>query len=110
MNSTAKWSSYEFGVYSPDANWNDVSGVYLFCGIGSQNQWVPLYIGQAESFRSRFSAHEEWGPASRLGATHIHALVVPQSATRDLMERELIQSYQPRLNTLQRYRKLTHFC
>lgn len=99
MNSTATWMTYQFGVYSPDTTWNEVSGVYVFCGVSSQNQWVPLYIGQADNFRSRFSAHEQWGPASRLGATHIHALVVPQSATRDQIERELIKSYQPRLNT-----------
>lgn len=99
MNNTVTWSKYEFGVYSPDTTWNEVSGVYVFCGVSAQNQWVPLYIGQAENFRSRLSAHEQWGPASRLGATHIHALVVSQSATRDLIERELIKSYQPRLNT-----------
>jgi hypothetical protein len=35
----------------------------------------------------------------RLGATHVHALVVSQAAKRDEIERQLIATYQPPLNT-----------
>ena len=99
MNNTAKWLSYEFTVYVPDTTWNDVAGVYIFCGVNAQNQWVALYIGQADSFRDRLSSHEQWDTARRQGATHIHALMVAQSAERDAIERALIHAYQPRLNT-----------
>ena len=99
MSDTVKWLSYEFTVYTPNTTWNDVAGVYIFCGVNAQNQWVALYVGQADSFRNRIPSHEQWIPAVRLGATHVHAQVVPQATTRDAVERELIQVYQPRLNT-----------
>jgi excinuclease UvrABC nuclease subunit len=99
MSATATWLTYEFGVYTPSTAWNDVAGVYIFAGVNAQNRWVALYVGQAESLRDRFSSHEQWGPAIRLGATHIHACVITDAGTRDAVERELIQACQPRLNT-----------
>jgi excinuclease UvrABC nuclease subunit len=94
----ANWSGYVFTVYPPNTNWNEVGGIYIFCGVNPQNQWVALYIGQADSFRNRIPSHEQWNPAVRLGATHIHALVVPSQIQRDAIERLLIQNHQPRLN------------
>lgn len=99
MSNTAKWLTHEFNVYTPDTTWNDVGGVYIFSGVNAQNRWVALYVGQAESFRDRFSSHEQWEPATRHGATHIHARVIPEAGARDAVERELIQACQPRLNT-----------
>lgn len=99
MSDTAKWLTYDFGVYAPSTTWNDVAGVYIFSGVNAQNRWVALYIGQADSFRDRFSSHEQWGPAVQHGATHVHARVIPDAGTRDAVERELIQACQPRLNT-----------
>ncbi|MBU2573540.1 MAG: hypothetical protein KKH28_05630 [Elusimicrobia bacterium] len=99
MADKAKWSSYELNIYTPDTTWYDVAGVYVFCGVNAQNRWEAYYVGQAESFCDRFSSHEQWSPAARLGATHIHALVVQLAATRDRIERELIQACQPHLNT-----------
>jgi excinuclease UvrABC nuclease subunit len=102
MNNTVRWLSYDFTVYAPTKSWNDVAGVYIFTGVNNLNQWVALYVGQTDSFRNRIPSHEQWNPAVRLGATHIHAMVVPLAATRDIVERELIQAYQPRLNAQQR--------
>lgn len=103
MTDKVKWLSYEFTSYMPNTTWYDVAGVYIFCGVNAQNQWVLFYVGQAESFRDRLSSHEQWGPALRQGATHVHVMVVSQAATRDVIERELIQAYQPRLNTQLRH-------
>lgn len=99
MADKAIWLSYEFNSYAPNSTWNDVPGVYIFCGVNAQNQWVPLYVGQAESFRDRFSSHEKWSPAVQRGARHVHVRVVPQATMRDVVERELIKAYQPPLNT-----------
>jgi len=99
MSDTVKWSSYEFTVYTPNTTWNDVAGVYIFSGVNAQNHWVALYVGQTDSFRTRVPSHEQWSPAVRLGATHIHAKAVPHAAMRDAIESQLIQTYQPRLNT-----------
>src|SRR4051812_33085402 len=94
------WLDREFHVHQHGAAWNDVPGIYIFCGVTAQNQWSPLYIGQAESLAGRLPSHERWQEATRLGATHVHAIVVPQAETRDALEAQLIQTYQPRLNIL----------
>ena len=95
----ASWKGYEFEVCVPVADCNSVPGVYIFCGINAQNRWEALYLGQAQSFRDRFSSHEQWDSAARLGATHIHARVIRGENERDAVEPELIQACQPRLNT-----------
>ncbi len=98
MDNTVRWLSYDFTVYTPTASWNDVAGVYIFTGVNNLNQWVALYVGQTDSFRNRIPSHEQWSPAVRRGATHIHAMVVPLAATRDIVEGELIRAYHPPLN------------
>lgn len=95
---TVNWAGYQFNVYNHGTDWNDVGGIYIFCGINPQNLWVALYIGQADSFRNRIPSHEQWTPAVRLGAIHVHAMVEQQSASRDVIERYLIGRCQPRLN------------
>lgn len=99
MSDKVTWLTYEFNVHIPNVSWNDVAGIYIFTGVNQANQWVPLYIGQASSLADRLANHERWQEAVRLGATHIHARTVSQQATRNLIEQELIQAYQPRLNT-----------
>jgi excinuclease UvrABC nuclease subunit len=94
-----KWSVYEFGVYEPTTTtWSEKSGIYIFAGINPQSLWVALYIGQALSFSDRLANHDQWNAAARLGATHVHARVVPLQANRDTIERDLIRAYQPPLN------------
>jgi len=92
------WSGYQFNVYHQNGDWNHKSGIYIFCGVSPRNQWVALYIGQADSFRNRIPQHEQWNQAVQLGATHVHALVVEQGWQRDAIERLLIQNHQPHLN------------
>ena len=94
-----QWLSYWFEVYDPEiTRWNDKAGIYVFAGATPQNYWKALYIGQTESFSSRIPNHKNWASAARLGATHVHALVVPLAANRDSIEAELIEAYQPALN------------
>ena len=94
-----KWLAYGFTVYDPrNTTWNDVGGIYIFAGITNLYQWRAFYIGQAKSFRDRLPNHENWNSAVRLGATHVHVMVVPQAASRDLIEAQLIEAYQPTLN------------
>lgn len=99
MNDKVKWLGYEFTVCKPDATWNEVGGIYIFCGINAKNQWQPYYIGQADNFRNRLGSHENWKAAAHMGATHIHAMTVQEAATRDKIEKELIQTWKPPLNT-----------
>lgn len=99
---TVNWQSHTFTVYAPNTTWNDVGGVYIFAGQNSNNQWVALYIGKAESFKNRIPNHERWAEAVRLGATHIHAMAIAQEASPVQIESSLIQAFQPRLNTQQK--------
>jgi len=99
MNATVTWLTYEFTIYQPATQWNNVSGIYIFAGLNLHNQWVPYYIGQCDSFQNRIPSHEQWDRARSLGATHVHARAVPPVATRIAIEAELILAYQPWLNT-----------
>lgn len=98
MEHTINWISHEFAVYQHTGQWNNVGGIYIFAGVNPQNQWTPYYIGQCDSFQNRIPSHEQWGKAQSLGATHVHAMVVSLAATRDTIESELIQAFQPHLN------------
>lgn len=98
MSNKVTWLSYEFVICKKEGPWEDVGGVYIFAGINPQNVWIPIYVGQATSFYTRFPTHERWSEAELRGATHIHAKVVWQEATRLKIERELIREYDPPLN------------
>jgi excinuclease UvrABC nuclease subunit len=98
MNSTVNWSGHLFEVCNKNSNWSNVPGIYIFTGLNAAGKWRPFYIGQAQSLSDRIPNHEQWAAAVRLGATHVHAKVVQQAATRDSIEKELIQAYQPALN------------
>ena len=102
MPDTVKWLDYEFQVYGPNTDWNEVAGLYIFAGLNSEGRWVALYIGSTESLAERLPTHENWQEAVRLGATHIHARGEQHKETRLALEQELIQAYQPRLNVQHR--------
>jgi predicted GIY-YIG superfamily endonuclease len=97
---TVNWGGNEFTVYTMDGTtWNDVSGVYIFAGTEADGLWHAQYIGIADNFSNRLPNHERWAEARTRGATHVHALVVPQAATRQQIEQALIGHYQPYLNS-----------
>jgi excinuclease UvrABC nuclease subunit len=99
MTATAVWSGYKFNVHEADTEFFNIGGVYIFAGITPQNIWLPLYIGQASSLAKRLSGHERWASATMHGAKYIHALAVPNESERFLIEKKLIQLYQPKLNS-----------
>lgn len=81
-----------------EVDWNEVAGVYVFLKENAKN-WSILYIGQASSLKERLSNHERIPDAKRLGLTHIAATVVRLQSNRDRLEKDLIQQYQPPMNT-----------
>ena len=97
---TVNWLGYEFEVYNyePISAWSDVPAVYIFAGLNQGGAWFPLYIGETGSLARRLANHEQWPPARRLGATHVHARVVQQETQRLQLEQFLIQGYSPPLN------------
>lgn len=93
--SNCKWplcygETLDFIIYDLNATWNDVAGLYIF-SFFIQNGWYALYVGQTDSFRNRISNHERLDEAIRRGATHIHSLVVPLAANRNIWLKMLIQ-------------------
>jgi excinuclease UvrABC nuclease subunit len=107
MNGVVSWLDRPFEVCIFNGLWRDVGGVYIFTGLDPQHGWwEPFYVGETGSFRSRMLQHrtDKWIEAVRLGATHVHALEVPQEALRLNMERELIDAYNPPLNVQLRSR------
>lgn len=100
MANTCKWHQYDFTIFTMSGTeWNDVAGIYIFSGVHGLSQWKAYYVGIADSFKNRLPNHERWAEAVRIGASHVHALVVQQEATRQAIEKELIRVYQPPLNT-----------
>lgn len=97
------WGGYEFSVVeSPEtAAWNDVPGVYIFAKLDATGRWwQPLYIGETTSFKNRLTTHHErWQDAISSGVTHIHARVVANQYDRIAIERQLIESFAPAMNT-----------
>jgi hypothetical protein len=102
MADTVAWGLYSFTVYPASTTWNDIGGVYIFAGLNANNRWVALYIGETSSLKDHLTNHECWAEAARLGATHIHAIVVAQEASRVQIKSNLIKKFQPRLNTQQK--------
>lgn len=92
-------ASYTFTVYSMDGDWNDVPGVYVFARPAAQGSWDPLYIGQCDSFKNRMCPHDRWDEAVQMGANSVHVVVIQSAKERDSVEREMIQSLDPPMNT-----------
>ncbi len=99
---TVTWSGHEFTVYQHDTDWPSVSGLYIFAGLGTNLLGTPLlqafYVGQCQSFAKRIPTHEKWQEAQQLGATHVHARAEALGLTLTLLERALVEKYQPSLN------------
>jgi hypothetical protein len=87
-----------FTIFDYDATeWKTVGGLYIFARVAGDG-WDPLYVGRTENFRTRIPAHERWEEACRLGATQVHALVVPLEASRVRLEAALILQLKPPMN------------
>jgi hypothetical protein len=91
-------NTLEFTIYDRNEGWNSVGGLYIFSFMAKNGRWTALYIGQTNDFSIRLPSHERLNEAVQRGATHIHALTVPQQKNRDAWESLLIQHIQPPMN------------
>lgn len=104
MTKIISWTSpsgevINFHVCNYYGSWNDIGGIYMMCGFNTyQGMWEPVYIGKADSFKTRLQNHEKWIPAVRRGAIKILAFVEASANKRDLFERMLIRYFNPELN------------
>ena len=75
-------------------------GNYMFVKQLPNGNWVPVYIGECENFKTRLPNHERWAEAVRLGATHLMTHTTPTGEQARLVEeRDLIEYWNPPLNT-----------
>ena len=80
-----------------------VAGNYAFIKQLPNGNFVPLYFGQADDLKARIPNHERWDDARRAGVTHVVAHSTQGGeAVRRAEETDLIQQWQPPLNTQQR--------
>lgn len=96
------WLDYEFKVYDINVDWRtvpEVGGIYIFAFLrDSPLVWVPLYLGETESFADRIPTHEKLEQLRQLRVSHVHVLEVGNEAGRKAIEKDLLQSYSTRLN------------
>ncbi len=77
-----------------------VGGNYAFVKQLPNGNFLPLYFGQAEDLQVRIPGHERWDEAKRAGAIHVMAHTAPAGEQARLAEeRDLIQQWNPILNT-----------
>lgn len=101
---TCNWTigdnqTLSFNIHGENKDWLPKAGLYIFTYQDTGGIWRPLYVGQTDDFSARLPSHERLNEAVRLGATHIHARVVPLQADRDRYEEALIAALNPRMNT-----------
>jgi hypothetical protein len=124
---TYRWLDYQFLIEPPflTSFFKGRGGVYVFAKPARydgwlslrtgptrvfaerlrQEAWVPIYIGMATDLAQRLNLDRRahWSAAQRLGATHVHLHFEPSRYRRGLIERQLIEEFDPPVN--QRLRK-----
>jgi hypothetical protein len=80
-----------------------VGGNYAFVKPLPDGKFVPVYFGVADDLRARIPGHERWAEAAKLGATFVMSHTTPAGAQARIdEERDLIQYWNPPLNTQHR--------
>jgi hypothetical protein len=77
-----------------------VSGNYAFVKQLPNGNYLPLYFGEAQDLRARIPCHDRLDDARRLGITHVMAHTTQGGEqVRLAEERDLIQQWNPTMNT-----------
>ena len=90
---------YQFEVFSLDAPFQAMPGIYIYAGQAEDGNWVPIYIAQTRDLHQRLEGHVRMSDAVQNGATHLHAhYCATGQAARCTEERDLILRWQPVCN------------
>lgn len=108
---TVNWTgksgtTYTFQLYDLAATFYAKPGVYVLClavQVGSVTRFQALYVGEAEAFENRLNAgrgdHDGFKRASKMGVTHIAAMVVNGGLAKRLeIESDLRHALNPPCN------------
>ena len=100
---SGKTYGYWFTSSIAAADLKDEGGNYMFVRQLPNGNWLPVYIGVADSLRNRLPNHEHLAAAQRLGATDVMTHTTPAGPQVRLdEERDLIQQWNPALNVQHR--------
>lgn len=85
------------------ANIKSEAGNYMFAKKLANGNYLPAYIGQADNLSNRLPNHERLADAVKAGATYVLTHTTPAGEQARLAEeRDLIQQWDPPLNTQHR--------
>ncbi len=87
----------EFDIHDVNANWLNAGCVYIFARQ-TEDGWLALYVGQAKNAKEQLTNHPYLSRAVQIGATHIHARLVPGQMVRDRLVNELVAHLEPPMN------------
>lgn len=94
---SGRW--YPHSIVTQKQQLFDCMAIYVMVRRNSDFSVTPLYIGKADSLRTRFMSHEKVEPAFRLGANELHVHLLAQSESELLAtEKDLIEGQNPELN------------
>jgi len=78
----------------------DEGGNYMYVKQLTNGNYLPVYIGVADSLKNRLGSHDRFDEAKRAGATFVMAHTTPAGEQARLAEeKDLIQRWSPVLNT-----------
>jgi predicted GIY-YIG superfamily endonuclease len=89
---------YQYWIHPINTEFKDSPGNYIFAKETKPGHWLPVYIGQTNSLKTRLADHEKEACAKRNGATHIHAHTSGGEAERLSEEKDLITHWKPPCN------------
>jgi hypothetical protein len=95
--------TYRYWFSTFNDSFKDEGGNYMFVRQLPSGNFLPVYIGVADSLQKRLSNHERADEAKRLGATFVMTHTTPAGeAARLAEEKDLIAYWHPVLNTQHR--------
>jgi hypothetical protein len=98
----ASGKSYKFNVYSWDTSFNAVAGVYAitkrYKDSGGGYKHKVVYVGETGDLSGRFDAHHKADCFERENANCKCTYREDTESTRQRIERDLIEEYDPECN------------
>lgn len=101
QGASGRW--YEFEIVRAQRTWDPVGGLYMFVKPreASAMDWggpICLFTSRTDDFSKALTRHDMWQAAENLGAREIHILAVKDEASRQQVEKDLLEAQQPILN------------
>lgn len=85
---------YTYSVYNLPANFvHGEFGNYIFAKSSSNDEWIPIFIGQGDLGVEISDDHPMWKCIKQRGATHVHVHLNDSEWVRVSEEEDLLENY-----------------